>query len=150
MGAFDPWHLAVLMNPNHRERATRGLGHKVLSIGGTGRAERASRALKVRQSEGQLTIASTGKKPGTGRLVSHEYRVRGAGGEPNSFICTSTTSTSNEGRCSSAKANGRRTGSCPSASGRYDGSKSTRRRFFRDCSPTPTTRPCSSRLKGVR
>ena len=34
-------------------------------------------ALKLLQSEGELTIASTGKDPATGRLVTQEYRVRG-------------------------------------------------------------------------
>ena len=53
------------------------IGHKVLSIAEEAGAERASYALKVLQSEGQLTIASTGKEPGTGRLVSHQYRVQG-------------------------------------------------------------------------
>ena len=33
--------------------------------------------LKLLQSEGELTIASTGKDPTTGRLVTHEYRVEG-------------------------------------------------------------------------
>ncbi|MBU1629420.1 MAG: DNA primase, partial [Gammaproteobacteria bacterium] len=38
---------------------------------------RASYALKLLQSEGELTIASTGKDPDTGRLVTQEYRVEG-------------------------------------------------------------------------
>ena len=33
--------------------------------------------MKLLQSEGELTIASTGKDPQTGRLVTHEYRVEG-------------------------------------------------------------------------
>jgi DNA primase len=40
-------------------------------------AARASYALKLLQSEGELTIASTGKDPATGRLVTQEYRVEG-------------------------------------------------------------------------
>ena len=40
-------------------------------------ASRASYALKVLQSEGSLTIASTGKDPATGKLVTHQYRVEG-------------------------------------------------------------------------
>ncbi len=40
-------------------------------------AERASYALKLLQSEGELSIASTGKDGTTGRLVTHTYRVRG-------------------------------------------------------------------------
>ena len=53
------------------------IGHKVLSIAEEAGAGRAAYALKVLQSEGQLSIASTGKEPGTGRLVSHQYRVQG-------------------------------------------------------------------------
>jgi DNA primase catalytic core len=53
------------------------LRHKVLAIVEEEGAERASYALKLLQSEGQLTIASTGKDPSTGRLVTHEYRVEG-------------------------------------------------------------------------
>jgi hypothetical protein len=38
---------------------------------------RAAYALKLLQSEGVLSIASTGKDPNTGRLVTHQYRVEG-------------------------------------------------------------------------
>src|SRR5690606_16016473 len=40
-------------------------------------AERASYALKLLQSEGRLTIASTGKDALTGKLITHEYHVEG-------------------------------------------------------------------------
>ena len=53
------------------------LQHKVLAIVEEEGAERASYALKLLQSEGELSIASTGKDPHTGRLVTHEYRVQG-------------------------------------------------------------------------
>jgi hypothetical protein len=53
------------------------LKHKVLAIAEEEGAERASYALKLLQSEGELTIASTGKDPHTGRLVTQEYRVEG-------------------------------------------------------------------------
>jgi len=53
------------------------LKHKVLAIVEEEGAERASYALKLLQSEGELTIASTGKDPTSGRLVTHEYRVEG-------------------------------------------------------------------------
>jgi len=53
------------------------LKHKILAIVEEEGAERASYALKLLQSEGELTIASTGKDPATGRLVTHEYRVEG-------------------------------------------------------------------------
>ena len=53
------------------------LKHKILAIVEEEGAERASYALKLLQSEGALTIASTGKDSGTGRLVTQEYRVEG-------------------------------------------------------------------------
>jgi len=53
------------------------LKHKILAIVEEEGAERASYALKLLQSEGELTIASTGKDPTSGRLVTHEYRVEG-------------------------------------------------------------------------
>lgn len=51
--------------------------HKVLAIVEEEGAERASYALKLLQSEGELSIASTGKDPSSGRHVTHEYRVEG-------------------------------------------------------------------------
>jgi post-segregation antitoxin (ccd killing protein) len=53
------------------------LRHKVLAIVEEAGAERASYALKLLQSEGELTIASTGKDPKSGKLVTHAYRVAG-------------------------------------------------------------------------
>jgi len=53
------------------------LKHKTLAIVEEEGAQRASYALKLLQSEGELTIASTGKDAASGRLVTHEYRVEG-------------------------------------------------------------------------
>jgi DNA primase catalytic core len=53
------------------------LAHKVLAVVEEEGAERASYALKLLQSEGELTIASTGKDPQTGRMVTQEYHVEG-------------------------------------------------------------------------
>ncbi|MGD0900541.1 MAG: hypothetical protein ABR915_22130, partial [Thermoguttaceae bacterium] len=53
------------------------LKHKILAIVEEEGAERASYALKLLQSEGALTIASTGKDSSTGRMVTQEYRVEG-------------------------------------------------------------------------
>ena len=53
------------------------LKHKVLAIVEEQGASRAAYALKLLQSEGVLTIASTGKDPVTGRLVTQQYRVEG-------------------------------------------------------------------------
>jgi DNA primase len=53
------------------------LQHKILAIVEEEGAERASYALKLLQSEGELSIASTGKDPATRRLVTQEYKVQG-------------------------------------------------------------------------
>lgn len=53
------------------------LKHKILAIVEEEGASRASYALKLLQSEGELTIASTGKDLETGNLVTQEYRVEG-------------------------------------------------------------------------
>ena len=53
------------------------LQHKVLAIAEEEGATNAAYALKILQSSGELTIASTGKDPATGRLMTHEYRVSG-------------------------------------------------------------------------
>lgn len=53
------------------------LKHKILALVEGEGAERASYALKLLQSEKELRIASTGKDPHTGKLVTQEYRVEG-------------------------------------------------------------------------
>ena len=53
------------------------LKHKILAVVEEAGAEKASYALKLLQSEGELTIASTGKDPQTGKLVTQEYHVEG-------------------------------------------------------------------------
>ena len=53
------------------------LKHKILAIAEEEGAARAAYALKLLHSEGELTIASTGKDPATGNLVTQEYRVEG-------------------------------------------------------------------------
>jgi len=53
------------------------LKHKILAIVEEAGAEKASYALKLLQSEGELTIASTGKDPATGRMETQEYHVEG-------------------------------------------------------------------------
>lgn len=62
------------------------LKHKVLAIAEEEGAERASYALKLLQSEGRLSIASTGKDPASGKLVTHEYSVEG----PVALLLTTT------------------------------------------------------------
>jgi hypothetical protein len=53
------------------------LKNKILAIVEEEGAERASYALKLLQSEGELMIASTAKDAVTGRLTTQEYRVEG-------------------------------------------------------------------------
>jgi DNA primase len=53
------------------------LKHKILAIVEEEGASRASYALKLLQSEGELTIASTAKDPASGNLTTQEYRVEG-------------------------------------------------------------------------
>jgi len=53
------------------------LKNKILAIAEEEGAANASYALKLLQSEGELTIASTGKDETTGSLVTKEYRVEG-------------------------------------------------------------------------
>jgi DNA primase len=53
------------------------LKHKILAIAEEEGVRQAAYALKLLQSQGELTIASTGKDPQTGKLVTEEYRVEG-------------------------------------------------------------------------
>lgn len=62
------------------------LAHKVLSIAEEEGASRATYALKLLQSEGELSIASTGKDTASGRLVTHTYKVTG----PTAIVLTTT------------------------------------------------------------
>ena len=62
------------------------LRNKILAVVEEAGAEKASYALKLLQSEGELTIASTGKDPQTGRMVTQEYHVEG----PVMIILTTT------------------------------------------------------------
>jgi hypothetical protein len=62
------------------------LKHKVLAIAEEAGAHQAAYALRVLQSSGELSIASTGKDQQTGRLSAHEYRVQG----PVAILLTTT------------------------------------------------------------
>jgi hypothetical protein len=62
------------------------LKHKALAIVEEEGASRASYALKLLQSEGELTMASTGKDAATGNLVTQAYRVEG----PVALLLTTT------------------------------------------------------------
>lgn len=62
------------------------LEHRVLAIAEEEGASRASYSLKLLQSQKTITIASTGKDPGTGRLRTETYRVEG----PVAIMMTTT------------------------------------------------------------
>jgi DNA primase len=62
------------------------LRHKILAIAEEEGVRQAAYALKLLQSQGELTIASTGKDPQTGKLVTEEYRVQGP-----VMLCLTTT-----------------------------------------------------------
>lgn len=62
------------------------LRHKILAIAEEEGVRQAAYALKLLQSQGELTIASTGKDPTTGKLVTSEYRVEGP-----VMLCLTTT-----------------------------------------------------------
>ncbi len=62
------------------------LKHKILAIAEEEGVRQAAYALKLLQSQGELTIASTGKDPTTGKLVTSEYRVEGP-----VMLCLTTT-----------------------------------------------------------
>jgi DNA primase catalytic core len=62
------------------------LKHRILAIAEQEGASRAAYALKLLQSEGELTIASTGSDPHTGNLITQEYRVEG----PTMLLLTTT------------------------------------------------------------
>ena len=55
----------------------RDLRHRILALCEEEGASRAAYALKLLQSDGSLTIASTGKDPVSGALTTQDYRVEG-------------------------------------------------------------------------
>ena len=63
------------------------LRYKILSIAEEEGLSRASYALKLLQSEGSVSIASTGKDESSGRMVTQEYKVDG----PVALFTTSTS-----------------------------------------------------------
>ena len=88
---FTPWHAGDFAKLPDEDKVKysamtgqslfylgeKDLRHKVLAIVEEEGVRQAAYALKLLQSEGELTIASTGKDPATGKLTTHEYRVEG-------------------------------------------------------------------------
>jgi DNA primase len=62
------------------------LQHKILAIAEEEGVRQAAYALKLLQSQGELSIASTGKDPSSGKLVTAEYQVKGP-----VMLCLTTT-----------------------------------------------------------
>jgi CHC2 zinc finger/Toprim-like/DNA primase catalytic core, N-terminal domain len=63
------------------------LSHKILAIVEEEGAEKATYPLKILQSEGELVMASTGKDPHSGKLVTKIYKVEG----PVMILLTTTS-----------------------------------------------------------
>jgi len=62
------------------------LKHKVLAIAEEGGVQQAAYALKLLQSDGQLTKVTTGRDGATGRIGTQQYRVEG----PTALLMTTT------------------------------------------------------------
>lgn len=73
----DRVHYSAMTGQSLFYMGGRDLKHKILGIAEEEGVQQASYALKLLQSQGELTIASTGKDPNTGKLVTEEYRVEG-------------------------------------------------------------------------
>ena len=63
------------------------LRHKILAVAEEEGARRASYSLKLLQSDGELSMASTTKDPDSGQLVTKEYRTQG----PVALVMTTTS-----------------------------------------------------------
>src|SRR5690554_6886278 len=71
----DRIHYSAMTGQSLFYLGERDLKHKILAIAEEEGVRQASYALKLLQSQGELTIASTGKDPSSGKLVTEEYRV---------------------------------------------------------------------------
>ncbi|HJW75436.1 MAG TPA: DNA primase, partial [Thermoleophilia bacterium] len=73
----DRLHFSAMTGQSLFYMGETDLQHRILAVAEEEGAARVSYSLKLLQSEGELTIASTGKDPTTGRLIAQEYRVQG-------------------------------------------------------------------------
>ena len=73
----DRVHYSAMTGQSLFYLGERDLRHKVLAIAEEEGVRQAAYALKLLQSQGALTIASTGKDPQSGKLITEEYRVEG-------------------------------------------------------------------------
>jgi hypothetical protein len=77
MPAEDRVHYSAMTGQSLFYLGETDLKHHILAIADEEGVRQAAYALKVLQSQGELTIASTGKDPATGMLVTQQYRVEG-------------------------------------------------------------------------
>ena len=75
--AEDRVHYSAMTGQSLFYLGAQEIKHKILAIVEEEGVRQAAYALKVLQSQGELTIASTGKDPTTGMLVTQQYRVEG-------------------------------------------------------------------------
>jgi DNA primase catalytic core len=75
--AEDRVHYSAMTGQSLFYLGEQEIKHKILAIVEEEGVRQAAYALKVLQSQGELTIASTGKDPTTGMLVTQQYRVEG-------------------------------------------------------------------------
>jgi DNA primase len=73
----DRVHYSAMTGQSLFYLGEKDLKHKILAIAEEEGVRQAAYALKLLQSQGELTMASTGKDPATGKLVTEEYRVEG-------------------------------------------------------------------------
>jgi hypothetical protein len=75
--AEDRVHYSAMTGQSLFYLGEQEIKHRILAIVEEEGVRQAAYALKVLQSQGELTIASTGKDPTTGMLVTQQYRVEG-------------------------------------------------------------------------
>lgn len=73
----DRVHYSAMTGQSLFYLGEKDLKHKILAIAEEEGVRQAAYALKLLQSQGELTIAATGKDPATGKLITEEYRVEG-------------------------------------------------------------------------
>jgi DNA primase/post-segregation antitoxin (ccd killing protein)/DNA-binding transcriptional ArsR family regulator len=77
MPSEDRVHYSAMTGQSLFYLGEQEIKHRILAIAEEEGVRQAAYALKVLQSQGELTIASTGKDPATGMLVTQQYRVEG-------------------------------------------------------------------------
>lgn len=82
----DTTHYSAMTGQSLYYMSGKDLKHRILAVAEEEGASQAAYALKLLQSEGELSIASTGKDPTTGNLETQEYHVEGP-----VMLCLTTT-----------------------------------------------------------